>query len=150
MQGQYIVPGLGKIYTDRDGKNYRCIRNRFYPDNTVMQKSIGRGEHWASMLRLSDGWAAQVHGIQQCEEGTIVWNYSSNECFIPRGMVQCHQHSQEEEINMEQCFYYLDYLCVSGMALMFDAGFYLQRKFPSLSSDRAKAQKVIKAWICHH
>lgn len=150
MQGQYIVPGLGQIYTDRDGKNYCCIRNRSYPDNTVMQKCVGHDEHWTSMVRLSDGWAAQVHGIRQCEDGTIVWNYSSDESFIPRGMGQCHQHWQEDSTDMKQYIYYLDYLCVTGMALMFDAGFYLQRKFPSLSSDQAKAQEVIRTWIYHY
>jgi hypothetical protein len=48
---------------------------------------------------------------------------------------------------MEKYFAYLDELRESGETNMLGAVPYLQRRFPELAGDRARAQKILTAWM---
>ena len=59
MKAIYITPQPGALYRNRNGDAYRC----------ETQQGV--------MRRVSDGWTLIAHGIQQYEDGTIEWDYST-------------------------------------------------------------------------
>lgn len=81
LKGEYIIPVVGQIYTNRCGSAFRCTRNRFYDSEETMRRSLALGEHIASMERVTDGWSLDAHGVILYEDGTIEWNYSTNGRF---------------------------------------------------------------------
>ena len=81
MEKQYIVPVIGHTYLNRNGGEYRCTGNMFYENEERMQRALSLGEHWASMVRVKDGWSLTAHGIIQYADGTIEWNYSTDGHF---------------------------------------------------------------------
>ena len=48
---------------------------------------------------------------------------------------------------MEKYFVYLDDLRESGEIKMFEAVPYLQQTFPELAGDRARAKRILMAWM---
>ncbi len=73
MAVNYIKPEIGKTYTLRNGGDYRCLWVSNADNVKVMY-----GECSAVLIRDKDGWKLTAHGIQQNEDGTIEWNYSTN------------------------------------------------------------------------
>ena len=63
----YFAPVAGETYAHRAGGEYFC--QKVYND------------HSAVFVRKSDGWTADVYGVQREEDGTIAWDYSLNGCF---------------------------------------------------------------------
>lgn len=72
MAAKYIKPEIGQNYTLRSGGEYRCL----WVSNTDKVK-VMFGECSAVMIRDKDGWKLTAHGIQQNEDGTIEWDYST-------------------------------------------------------------------------
>ena len=70
MAAKYIRPEIGQTYTLRSGGEYRCL----WVNNTDL---VHRGECSAVLIRDKDGWKLTAHGVQQNEDGTIEWNYST-------------------------------------------------------------------------
>lgn len=70
MGVRYIRPEFGQVYTLRNGGDYRCM----FVSNADQAE---RGECSAVLVRESDGWQLIAHGIQQNDDGTIEWNYST-------------------------------------------------------------------------
>ncbi len=81
MEKQYIVPVIGQTYFNRNGREYRCTDNLFYENEDRMRRALSLGEHWASMVRVKDGWSLIAHGVLQYADGTIEWNYSTGGYF---------------------------------------------------------------------
>lgn len=144
MPNKYITPVVGQIYANRNGEMYRCTGNKTYPDDVVMQRTVELGEHWCSMIRLSDGWAVKVHGVFQYEDGSIEWRFSSNGSFVAESLAQCWKTCGSD---MYQYFEYLDDLRDSGEINMLGAVPYLQHKFLKLAFDRNQAKNVLQAWM---
>lgn len=71
MQKKYILPVVGQIYKNRNGREYCCLSNVNYTSESSMCVAVSLGEHQASMIRLSDGWSFAAHGLQQYEDGTV-------------------------------------------------------------------------------
>lgn len=80
MTPNYIKPEIGKVYTLRNGGEYRCL---WVWDADKVQL----GECSAVLIRDKDGWKLTAHGVQQNEDGTIEWNYSTGGHWS-RGMGQ--------------------------------------------------------------
>lgn len=70
MAAKYIKPEIGATYTQRSGGEYLCL---FVSD----AEKVEHGECSAVMIRIKDGWELIAHGVQQNEDGTIEWNYST-------------------------------------------------------------------------
>lgn len=70
MKATYIKPEIGQTYTLRNGGEYRCLR-------VWNTNKVHLGECSAVLIRDKDGWELTAHGIQQNEDGTIEWNYST-------------------------------------------------------------------------
>lgn len=81
MKKQYIIPVIGQTYLNRNGEEYRCISNMTYGNEERARRALSLGEHWASMVRVKDGWSLTAHGIIQYADGTIEWNYSTGGRF---------------------------------------------------------------------
>lgn len=54
---------IGQVYTNRNGSQYKVIGTTIA--GTIMQ-------------RISDGWTLVAHGIVQCPDGTIEWDFSTH------------------------------------------------------------------------
>lgn len=70
MKGKYIKPEVGKTYCNRTGGVYKCTAH-------YETGRLDCGEHTTTMVREPDGWALTAHGVQQYEDGTVEWNYST-------------------------------------------------------------------------
>lgn len=81
MEGKYIIPVVGQIYTNRNGGEYRCVHSHIYMSDDSKRRSLSLGEHTATMERVKDGWSLIAHGVIQYEDGTIEWNYSTGGHF---------------------------------------------------------------------
>ena len=81
MEKQYIVPVVGRVYTNRNGGDYLCTGNLLYLSKEEEHRSLALGEHIAYMERVKDGWSLSAHGVVQYENGTIEWNYSTGGHF---------------------------------------------------------------------
>ena len=147
MPNNYIIPTVGQIYRNRNGSEYRCTGNAAYPDDIQKERSLALGEHRASMLRLTDGWAIEVYGIHQYEDGTVEWNYSSGGSFQSESLALCCQKCRENGKDMGRYFRYLDFLRDAGAVNMFGAIPYLQETFPELHADDTWAKAVLTAWM---
>lgn len=147
MPNNYIIPTVGRIYTNRNGGLYRCTGNVVCPDGVEPERSLALGEHRASMIRLTDGWAIEAHGIHQYEDGTVEWNYSSKGSFQSERLARCWQKCKENGTDMGRYFNYLDGLRAFGIVNMFGAIPYLQETFPELRSDDVWAREVLTAWM---
>ena len=143
MPNKYITPVVGQIYANRNGKMYRCIGSKTYPNDAVMQRTVELGEHWCSMIRLSDGWAIKVHGTFQYEDGSIEWRQSTNGSFMAESLAQCWKSCGA---SMFKYFQYLDDLRDSGEVNMFFTVPSLQKEFFELGFDFDKAKLVHQAW----
>lgn len=77
MTKWYIIPVVGQIYTDRNGQEYRCIRNNSYSSDEDERRELARGKHVAIMEPVKSSHMLRVHGVWECEDGTIGWdNYT--------------------------------------------------------------------------
>ena len=63
---QMITPEQGKIYKNKGGGEFLCLRNYTYD---------------AMMKNVKSGWTFMAHGVQQYEDGTIEWDYSTGGRF---------------------------------------------------------------------
>ncbi len=63
---QRITPEQGKIYTNKGGGEFICLRG--YKGDAVMKNT-------------KSGWTFKAHGVQQYENGTIEWDYSTGGHF---------------------------------------------------------------------
>lgn len=70
MAANYIKPEIGQTYTLRNGGEYRCLW-------VWDADKVHLGECSAVLIRDKDGWKLTAHGVQQNEDGTIEWNYST-------------------------------------------------------------------------
>lgn len=147
MQGNYITPIIGQVYVNRNGRKYCCLSNTAYPSDEAMQKAVALGEHQAAMVRMSDGWSFTAHGLHQYEDGTVEWNYSTGGAFREDDLDKCRKMLLRKDPAMKKYFDYLDYLRDSGATNMFGAVAYLQREFPELGFDDARARQVLVAWM---
>ena len=75
------------------------------------------------------------------------WNYSTGGAFREDELDKCRKMLLREDPAMKKYFDYLDRLRNSGTINMFGAVGYLQRKFPDLSFDDARARQVLAAWM---
>ena len=66
MQGKRITPERGKIYKNKGGGKFFCIRG--YRNNAVMQN-------------VASKWTFKATGVIQYEDGTIEWDYSTGGHF---------------------------------------------------------------------
>ena len=81
MEKQYIVPVVGRVYTNRNGGDYLCTGNCFYFSEEQERQSVALGEHIAYMKRVKDEWSLSAHDVIQYADGTIEWNYSTGGHF---------------------------------------------------------------------
>lgn len=147
MQKKYILPVVGQLYQNRNGREYCCLSNATYPNEDAARKALALGEHQASMVRMSDGWCIVVHGIQQYEDGTVEWNYSTGGAFRKEELDRCRNMLRGKDPAWKKYFDYLDCLRMMGTINMFGAVPYLQEEFPELSFDKARAREVLTAWM---
>lgn len=147
MANNYIIPAVGHIYTNRNGGPYRCTGNAGYADDVQRDRSVALGEHRASMIRLTDGWAIVAHGLHQYEGGTVEWNRSSGGSFKSAHLAQCWQMCRERGVDMIEYFTYLDGLRDSAVVNMYGAVPYLQANFPELQDDSTFAKGIQVAWM---
>lgn len=66
MDGKRITPERGKIYRNKGGGKFLCIRG--FDGNAVMQN-------------IASGWTFKANGVIQYEDGTIEWDYSTGGHF---------------------------------------------------------------------
>lgn len=64
---QRITPEQGKVYANKGGGEFLCLRNYHGGD--------------ACMRNVKSGWTFMAHGVQQYEDGTIEWDYSTGGQF---------------------------------------------------------------------
>lgn len=147
MENKYFVPNEGQIYKNRNGSSYRCTGNAEYADTVRQATAVDKGEHWATMLRVTDGWAVKVYGVHQFEDGTIEWNRSAGGLFQCDTLARCSEYCNEHDLDMMECFEYLDELRDSSQVNMMGAVPYLQGKFPVLDESKSGAQLVLQAWM---
>ncbi len=150
MQKKYILPVVGQLYKNRNGREYCCLSNASYLSQSNMRVAVSLGEHRASMVRMSDGWSFVAHGLQQYEDGTVEWNFSTGGAFREDHLDRCRELLRKEDPDMKKYFDYLDYLRDSGVTNMLGAAPYLQRKFPELALEKFKARDVLTAWMGSH
>ena len=147
MQKKYILPVVGQIYKNRNGREYCCLSNAGYSSQSDMRVAVGLGEHQASMVRMGDGWSFVAHGLQQYEDGTVEWNFSIGGAFREDDLDRCRKLLRANNPDMKKYFDYLDDLCDSGTTNMFSAVPCLKNKFFELCLDEARAQEVLTAWM---
>lgn len=99
------------------------------------------------MIRLSDGWLVEVHGLHQYEDGTVEWNRSSGGSFQSEHLAQCWQKCRETGVDMGKYFIYLDGLRNSSVVNMHGATPYLQKTFLELRDDYVLAKEILVAWM---
>ena len=145
MQRNYFVPVEGQIYKNRNGSAYRCTGNETYPDAVKEKTAVSLGKHWASMVRLTDGWSIRVHGVHQYEDGTIEWNFSSGGSFQSDALPRCQKDCKSSGTDLCTYFDFLDCLRDSGTVNMFGAVPCLRKEFPEL--DRNRARRILQAWM---
>ncbi len=63
MKGKRITPERGKIYKNRGGGEYLCIRGL---------------DGDAIMRNVASGWMFWANGVTQYEDGSIEWDYSTD------------------------------------------------------------------------
>ena len=61
-----ITPEPGKVYKNHGGGEFRCL--------SISDSS-------AVMVNTKSGWTFTAHGVQQYEDGTIEWDYSTGGYF---------------------------------------------------------------------
>lgn len=147
MQKKYILPVVGQIYKNRNGREYCCLSNVGYSSQGNMRAAVSLGEHQASMVRMSDGWSFVAHGLQQYEDGTVEWNFSTDGAFREDDLDRCRKLLRAKDPDMKKYFDYLDDLRDSGTTNMFGAVSYLKSRFFELYVDEARAREVLKAWM---
>lgn len=62
-----ITPEEGKVYTNKGGGEFLCLTSYHGGD--------------ACMRNVKSGWTFMAHGVQQYENGTIEWDYSTGGHF---------------------------------------------------------------------
>lgn len=147
MRAKYILPVVGQIYKNQNGREYCCLSNASYSNEKSAQRAVELGEHQADMVRISDGWSFTAHGLHQYEDGTVEWNYSTGGVFRKGDLDRCQKMLRSKDPTSKKYFDYLDFLRMMGTTNMFGAVPYLQQAFPELESDDAKAREVLRAWM---
>lgn len=147
MQKKYIRPVVGQVYKNRNGQEYCCLSNTICLGQDDMRGAVTLGEHQALMIRMSDGWSFVALGLQQYEDGTVEWNYSTGGAFREDDLVKCRLMLQWNDPAMKKYFDYLNRLRDSGTTNMFGAVPYLKREFQELRFDNARAREVLTAWM---
>lgn len=71
MARKYIKLEPGRVYRNRNGKDYRCITPSYLPCRDGEEK----------MQNVETGWTFRAHGITIYEDGTIEWDCSSGGYF---------------------------------------------------------------------
>lgn len=66
MQGKRITPEQGKIYRNKGGGEFFCIRG--FDGNAIMRNT-------------ASGWIFKANGVIQYEDNTIEWDYSTGGHF---------------------------------------------------------------------
>lgn len=147
MRENYILPVVGQIYKNQNGREYCCLSNASCPNEEAAQRAVELGEHQANMVRMGDGWSFTAHGLHQYEDGTVEWNYSTGGAFRKDDLDKCQKMLRRKDPALKKYFDYLDFLRMMGTTNMFGAVPYLQQAFPELSSDAVKAREVLRAWM---
>ena len=80
--------------------------------------AVSLGEHQASMIRLSDGWSFAAQGLQQYEDGTVEWNFSTGGAFREDDLDRCRKLLRANDPDMKKYFDYLDHLRDSGVTFL--------------------------------
>lgn len=62
MKPARITPERGKVYENKGGGSFRCLRG-FNGD--------------AIMVNIKSGWTFKAHDVRQYEDGTIEWGFST-------------------------------------------------------------------------
>lgn len=147
MREKYILPVVGQIYKNQNGREYCCLSNASYPNEEAAQRAVELGEHQANMVRMGDGWSFTAHGLHQYEDGIVEWNYSTGGAFRKGDLDKCRKMLRRKDPALKKYFDYLDFLRMMGTTNMFGAVPYLQQAFPELGSDTVKAHEVLTAWM---
>lgn len=66
MSSKRITPEQGKVYKNKGGGDFLCIRG--FNGNAIMQN-------------IASGWTFKANGVVQYEDGSIEWDYSTEEHF---------------------------------------------------------------------
>lgn len=69
MEFAYFIPIAGRIYLNRNGERYLCLRATRYD---------ALSDSTAVFERCTDGWTLTAHGVRRYEDRTIEWNYSTD------------------------------------------------------------------------
>ena len=69
MKTKYINPEVGRIYTMRQGGNYRCLK-------VLNADQAEKGECVVTLFRDKDGWELTAVGLQESRNGTVEWDCS--------------------------------------------------------------------------
>lgn len=67
MRGKRITPEQGKIYKNKGGGTFLCIRG--FGGNAIMSNT-------------ASGWTFKAHGVIQYDDGSIEWDYSTEGHFL--------------------------------------------------------------------
>ena len=62
-----FTPEPGKIYTNKGGGTYLCVRS-FTPETPTFVNTLS-------------GWTLRAHGVGIYDDGTIDWDYSTDGYF---------------------------------------------------------------------
>lgn len=66
MDGRRITPEQGKVYKNKGGGEFFCIRG--YAGDAVMRN-------------IASGWSFKANGVIQYGDGSIEWDYSTGGHF---------------------------------------------------------------------
>lgn len=66
MNGKRITPEQGKVYKNKGGGEFLCIRG--FDGNAIMQN-------------IASGWTFKANGVIQYEDGSVEWDYSTGGHF---------------------------------------------------------------------
>lgn len=74
MKGKKITPEQGKVYKNKGGGEFLCIRG--FDGDAVMQNT-------------ASGWTFKANGVIQYDDGTVEWDYSTGGHFEHKKQCQC-------------------------------------------------------------
>lgn len=90
MQGKRITPEQGKIYQNKGGGEFLCIRG--FDGDAIMQNT-------------ASAWNFKAHGVTQYEDGTVEWDYSTEGHFerLLKRCRLCEAHFDFSTLIINQC-----------------------------------------------
>lgn len=71
MSRKYIRLEPGRVYRNRNGKDYRCVTPSHFPYSDGEER----------MQNVRSGWTFRAIGVQVYPDGTIEWDYSMGGYF---------------------------------------------------------------------